>query len=427
MKKLCSWLLSLALVSGLVIPMGINKVSAEEDQELSVWCWDPAYNLYAMQEAEKIYQEEHPNFKLKMEEVPWNDLQQKFNTAALAGDIDSLPDIFLMQDNAFQKNVQSFPDVFYDLSESGIKFDEFAKGKLNYSVVDGKNYGVPFDNGTVMTALRTDYLEEAGLKVEDFTDITWSDFIEKGKIIKEKTGHPALTMTSDPDLLMLMLQSAGASLFDEEGKPQLVGNDVLKKVIEINIDMITNGVMEVVNDWDQYVGSITTGHTATVINGCWILASIQTSKDQSGKWMITNIPKLDTESATNYSNNGGSSWAVTKGTGHEELASDFLAKTFASSTKLYETILPSSAAMATWLPMKDSKVYAEPQEFFQNQAIYQLLTEYASKAPSNNTGKFYYEARDAVSAAMQNTINGGDLDSELEVAQKQIEHLMQNS
>mgnify|MGYP000396932577 CR=1 FL=1 len=34
--------------------------------------------------------------------------------------------------------------------------------------------------------LRTDMLEEAGFTVDDFTDITWNDFMEKAKVVKEK-------------------------------------------------------------------------------------------------------------------------------------------------------------------------------------------------------------------------------------------------
>ena len=76
------------------------------------------------------------------------------------------------------------------------------------------NYGIPFDNGAVIECLRTDMLEEAGYTVDDFTDITWSDFMEKAKVVKEKTGQPILTsQAGSPDLVMEMLQSCGESLF----------------------------------------------------------------------------------------------------------------------------------------------------------------------------------------------------------------------
>lgn len=58
--------------------------------------------------------------------------------------------------------------------------------------MDGKNYGVPFDNGAVIAAYRMDYLEQAGFTIDDFTDITWSDFMEKAKVVKEKQDSRSL-------------------------------------------------------------------------------------------------------------------------------------------------------------------------------------------------------------------------------------------
>ena len=140
-----------------------NVATATDDNTLTVWCWDPAFNINAMNEAAKVYQKDHPDFKLNVVETPWADLQTKLNTAGVAGDLSTLPDIFLMQDNAFWKNQISFPDVFANLTETkAFDFTQFAPGKLAYSTVNGVNYGVPFDNGTVIAAYRTDILEQAG-------------------------------------------------------------------------------------------------------------------------------------------------------------------------------------------------------------------------------------------------------------------------
>ncbi|MBZ4666966.1 MAG: extracellular solute-binding protein [Defluviitaleaceae bacterium] len=400
--------------------------SSSGSNELTVWCWDPAFNIYAMQEAEKVYQKDHPDFKLNIIETPWQDIQTKLTTAATSGDLSTLPDILLMQDNAFQKNVMSFPDVFVDLTNSGIAFDKFGASKVAYSTVDGKNYGVPFDNGAVIQALRTDVLEQAGFTIEDFTDITWSEYIEKAKVVLEKTGKPLNScVAGESDLIMIMLQSAGSSLFNADGTPNIVNNQVLEEVIKTYVELIKSGVLVHVNDWDQYVGSFTNGTVAGTINGCWILGSIQTAEDQKGLWQITNMPKLDNiSSATNYSNNGGSSWAITTNSKNKELAIDFLSKTFAGSVEFYETILPKSGALAAYIPAGDSDVYGEPQEFFQNQAIYSMITDFASKVPSNNTGIYYYEARDAVATALSNVISGADLKAELETAESTVKFTM---
>ena len=131
-----------------------NGTEADLEESLTVWCWDPTFNIYAMKEAEKVYQKDHPQFQLNVIETPWNDLQTKLTTAVTSGKTDSLPDILLMQDNAFQKNVLSYPKAFADLTDSEIDFTQFAEAKTAYSTVDGKNYGVPFDNGAVIACYR---------------------------------------------------------------------------------------------------------------------------------------------------------------------------------------------------------------------------------------------------------------------------------
>ena len=396
------------------------------DNKLTVWCWDPAFNIYAMEEAAKEYKKTNPDFELEIVEIPWQDLQTKLTTAATSNDLASLPDILLMQDNAFQKNVLVYPEAFTDITNSGINFGDFAEAKTAYSVVDGKNYGVPFDNGAAVVAYRTDVLEEAGFTLDDFTDITWDEYIEKGKVVLEKTGKPLnATGAGESDMIMMMLQSAGSSLFDTEGNPAMVGNADLEKTMQTYMDLKNSGVMVEVNDWDQYISTFINGTLAGTINGCWILGSVQVAEDQAGLWGVTNLPSLvGTAGATNYSNNGGSSWAVTSNCQDTELAYDFLAKTFAGSVEFYETILPSSGAIGTYIPAGDSSVYSEPQEFFGGQAIYALITDFAAKTPSNNTGIYYYEARDAVATAIQNVANGADIQTEIQAAQDMVEFQM---
>lgn len=396
-----------------------------DDNTLTVWAWDPSFNIYAMQEAEKVYQKGHPDFTLKIVETPWEDLQGKLTTIAQSQQTGELPDIFLMQNNAFQKNAINYPDLFSDFADSDIDFSQFPKGVTAYSEIDGVNYGVPFDSGTAVTALRTDVLEEAGYTIDDFTGITWDEYLTKGKEVLAKTGKPLLSgQAGSADIPMMMLQSAGASLFDSDGNPTIAGNDVLVDAIEVYAELVKSGVLVEVNSWDEYIGTFVNGSVGGTINGIWIVGSIQTATDQAGNWGITDLPKLDgIAGATNYSANGGSSWAISS-TGNTELASDFLSATFAGSTDLYDTILPKSGAVANWIPAGDSDVYAQPSEFFGAQPIFQQVVEYGAKVPSNNTGVYYYEGRDAVSAAMTKIIGGADINSALDEAQSNVEFAM---
>jgi lactose/L-arabinose transport system substrate-binding protein len=403
-----------------------GSTAPEGDGKLTVWAWDPAFNIYALEEATKIYQQEHPDVEVEVIETPWDDLQTKLTTLAQSQETGELPDIFLMQNNAFQKNVINYPDLFNDYSDTDIDFGEFPEGVVAYSTIDGVNYGLPFDNGTAITALRTDVLEKAGYTVADFTDITWSDFITKGKDVLAKTGQPMLSgQAGSADLIMMMLQSAGASLFDDEGNPTIVGNEALIKSIETYKELVESGVFVEVNSWDEYIGTFVNSNVAGTVNGVWILGSIQSAPDQSGLWGITNLPKLDgIDGATNYSANGGSSWAISSN-GDKALAADFLGSTFAGSNEFYDTILPSSGALANWLPAAESDVYGEPQEFFGGEPIFTQVLDFAAQVPSNNTGAYYYEGRDSVSASIVKILAGTDMTTALEEAQQAVEFAMQ--
>lgn len=399
--------------------------SSDDDQKLTVWAWDPAFNIYAMEEAEKAYQADHPEFELEIIETPWDDLQAKLTTIAQSQQFEQLPDIFLMQNNAFQKNVINYPDLFSDYSGSEIDFSQFPDGVTAYSQIDGDQYGVPFDSGTAINALRTDVLAEAGYTVDDFTGITWDEYLTKAEDVLAKTGKPLLSgVAGSSDILMMILQSAGASLFDADGQPTIAGNDELVDAIEVYAELVESGVLVEVNSWDEYISTFVNGSVAGTINGIWITGSIQTADDQAGKWAITDLPKLDgVPGATNYSANGGSSWAISS-TGDAELAADFLASTFAGSTDFYDTILPKSGAVANWIPAGDSSVYAQPSEFFGGQPIFQQVVEFGAQVPSNNTGVYYYEGRDAVSAAMTKILGGTGIDEALDEAQANVEFAM---
>lgn len=400
--------------------------ASEGGNTLTVWTWDPAFNIPSIQEAANIYKADHPDFELKVVETLSDDCETKLITAAESGDLSTLPDICLMQDNSYQKFVSIYPEAFVDLTDSGIDFSQFAAGKLSYSTVDGKNYGVPFDNGAVIGAYRTDYLEQAGYTIDDLTDIDWNRFIEIAKDVKAKTGKYMLSGQADsPDMVMEMLQSAGASLFDKDGKPAMTDNAALKECISIYQKLVKEGVYYEVNNWDDYVSSITNEQVAGVINGNWISATIMGMKDTSGKWAITNMPKLiETPNATNYSNNGGSSWYITSNCKNQDLAIDFLKSTFAGSVQLYENILPTTGAIGTYAPAGDSTAYQEPQEFWNNQPIFAKIVDFSLKTPTNNTSPYYYDGRNAIGTQIQNIMNGADVDQAIADAQAEVEFTM---
>ena len=396
--------------------------AADGEEVLTVWCWDPTFNVYAMKQAEAIYQKDHPNFKLDIQEKVYTDIEQNIITAAEADNYDTLPDIFLMQDNSFQKNIANYPEVFTELSDSGINFDDFSGGKLGDSTAEGKHYGIPFDNGASIMAIRSDMVEAAGLTVEDFKDTTWSEFMEMAKKVVDAHGVPMLTSSGVSEIVIEMLQSSGASPI-VNGEVHLADNAALKKAIEVYKQLIDEGIMVDYTDWDQYIASMNKGEAAGVIQGCWIMSSIQSAEDQSGKWAIVNMPALDgIDGATNYANCGGASWAVSSNCKNTELAFDFLKTTFGGSVELYDDLLPNAGAISSYLPAAQSDVYNQTSDFYGGQAVYKDIVEFAGKVPAINYGAYYNDIRSALTDAITNVVqNGADIDEEIQNAQDAVE------
>lgn len=436
MRKKLSLLLSIAMLTAMLGGCGASGSSPSTKAPepaakttgsgtLTVWCWDKNFNIYAMNEAAKIYQKDHPDFKLNVVETAWDDVQTKLTTAVTSNQTDGLPDILLMQDNALAKNITNYPDTFVDLTKCGIDFSKFASYKVALSTVNSKVYGVPFDSGTAVTALRTDVLKKAGYTINDFKDITWTRFIELGKDVLKKTGQPLLSaQAGSPDLVMMMLQSAGTWTF-KDGKLYISDNKALQKAVDIYVELVKSGILVEVNNWDQYVATFNTGKVAGAMTGCWILASVQSKAEQKGQWAVTNIPKLDgIENATNYSSVGGSSWLVLANSKNKDLAIDFLGKTFAGSADLYNTILPTSSAIATWGPAADAPNYGIAHEFFGGQKIFKDIVEYGKSVPKVSYGVYNYESRDAIGTAITKIVGGTDKAAALKEAESTVQFQM---
>ena len=104
LKKVLACLLAGTMVMSMASVMTAGAAS-DEDNKLTVWTWDPNFNIYAINKAAEIYAKDHEGFTVEVTEVKSNDIETKITNAVQAGDLSTLPDIFLMQDNSFQKYV----------------------------------------------------------------------------------------------------------------------------------------------------------------------------------------------------------------------------------------------------------------------------------------------------------------------------------
>ena len=398
-----------------------GKNGNEEIDEVTVWAWDPKFNIAALEIAKEAYKEENADLNVKIVENAQEDIVQKLNTALGSGTTKGLPNIVLIEDYRAQSFLQSFPDSFYELTDSFNGLD-FADYKIAPTSSEGKNYGVPFDTGVTGLYVRTDYLEEAGYSVEDLEGIDWNEYIEIGKKVKEVTGKTFLTIDpNDLGIIRVMMQSAGSWYVEEDGvTPDIVNNVALKEAFKLYKEMIDTEILKPHSDWNQFLAGFNNGDVVTVPSGNWITPSIKAEESQSGKWAVVPIPKLDISGGVNASNLGGSSWYVLNIPGAEQ-AADFLGKTFGSNAEMYDQLVSEVGAIGTYKPASENDAYAAEDEFFSGQQTIANFASWMEEIPGINYGMHTYAIDDIVTVEMQNYLNGKDIEDVLSDAQKQAE------
>jgi len=426
-KKMISLILTgVMAVSMAAVPAMAAEGSATGEHTLSVYAWDANFNIPALKAAEADYQANvDPDFTLNIiEQSGSSDVENAVTLAASSGDYSQLPDIVLFQDHWIQKFVADYPDAWVPLDDIDIDWSDFGEEKLSYSTIGGAHYGVPVDNGTAIFAYRVDILEECGYTLDDVTGCSWDEFIEIGKKVYETTGKYLLSMDgSGNDLPYMLLQAEGVSQF-KDGEPYITENETMVKVIEKIVEMIQNNVLYLGNDWSDYTDQTIVGDmVAGVMNGNWIIPTIEQVAENSGKWEITTLPTLD-GGKEGYAANGGSSLYITSNCQNVDLAKDFLAKTFGGSTATYDAALTDGGVITCCISAGQSDIYNAGVDYFNGQPIYNTIVEMGANVLPVEQNDFHYTCREYIGAAIQQILEGADVMTALGDAESQLRFAM---
>jgi lactose/L-arabinose transport system substrate-binding protein len=401
--------------------VSLMSITAALAADINVWCWDPEFNGATMKEAAARYAAKNPDAKVNIIDLAKGDLEQKLQAQLASGTTEGLPDIVLIEDYGAQKYLQSFPTAFEPLNGK-IDYTKFAKYKVDLATVNGNTYSLPFDSGVTGLFYRTDVLAEAGYKDADLQNITWDQFIDIAKKVKEKTGHPMLGVDiNDAGLVRIMLQSAGSWYFTPDGKPNISNNPAFKAALTTYAKILqTPEIYKPVSGWAEFTGSFTGGEVASTITGVWMTATIKAAK-MDGKWGVAPIPRLDgVEGAVNASNLGGSSWYVLSSAPSKDAAIDFLSTVWGSDADFYQKILVGQGALGSLTAARDGEAYKASDPYFGGQAVWQNFTTWLSQIPGVNYGTFTNEADAAVNAQALAMQKGGSIDEAIAAIDAQI-------
>ena len=385
--------------------------------ELTAWAWN--VNVGALKEAMAMYQKEHPNVSLKVEDIGRLDVYDKLSTGLAAGG-SALPDIVLVEDDRIQGYLEAFPNGFANLSELGFdaKADLFPDFKKELTSKDGKYYALPFDAGPTGMFYRRDLFEQAG--VDPSTIETWDDFFAAAQTIKSKTGayaFPADKFKDDANFRMMMNQ-LGVYYFDKDGNidfnhPKVVqALSMLKKFGDADL-------VKDVNGWDGTVSATIDGSVATIPFGAWYYGTIiDQAKDTAGKWGVFLLPAFE-KGGNRAANLGGSSWMIPASSKHVEEAYKFM-EFFSTTTDVQIMAMEKYGLFPSLSTAYDHPLFESEVEFFGGQKIWKLFSDEMKDIPTPYYTKDYAIALDEAVKAQADIFNGKDPAQALAAAAKRL-------
>ncbi|WP_406686185.1 ABC transporter substrate-binding protein [Rossellomorea vietnamensis] len=411
----------MGIIATLIIAGCSSGSSGSESKDgkvtLTAWAWN--VNVGALNDAVKEYQKDHPNVKLKVEDIGRLDVYDKLSTGLAAGGV-GLPDIVLVEDDRIHGYVEAFPEGFLNLSDKGFSDheDQFPSFKNDLAQVEGKYYAMPFDAGPGGMFYRRSLFEKAGVKAEDIN--TWDDFLEAGKKIKEATGSYAmpLDMFKDDPTFRMMLNQQGVFYYDKEGNIDLT-NPKAVKAMEIQKKFADADLIKNVDGWNGVVSSTVDGSVATIPFGAWYYGTIvDQAKDTSGDWGVFLLPAVE-EGGNRASNLGGSSWMIPAASENADAAYDFL-EYFSTDKDTQIMAMEDYGLFPSLNTTYESDVFNGEVEFFGGQNIWKLFADEMKDVPTAYYTKDYSLALDEAIKAQADTFNGTKAEKALEEAAKRL-------
>jgi lactose/L-arabinose transport system substrate-binding protein len=230
---------------------------------------------------------------------------------------------------------------------------------------------------------------------------------------------------NDAGFIRILMQSAGGWYFDKDGNLSIEGNPALKAALETEQKILQAGIYKPAAGWTEWVSAFTSGDAATVTTGVWITGTVKAQADQSGKWGVAPIPKLNVEGATHASNLGGSSWYVMESSAEKDEAIDFLNEIYAKDSDFYQKILVDQGAVGSLLSARSGPAYSKTDDFFGGEPVWQNFSDWLAKVPSVNYGIFTNEVDTAVTAHLPDLAKGANVDDVLKAIQSQAEGQIQ--
>lgn len=209
------------------------------------------------------YEAEHSDVTIDWVDVPGTDIQSKFLASLAADDV---PDAVNLVDIYIDQFADSLADLTPYVSDD--ELGAYIPGLVDSARRDDKLLGIPwYHGGAPVGWYNESVLEEAGLS-EDDIPTTWSEALEFGRQIAEKTDACGFNELPSVDVL----RTEGIAVLNEDGTEAALATPEAAAILDQWRDAYNDGAVckgAVSEDIDSLPETVDNGLAASVVGGLY--------------------------------------------------------------------------------------------------------------------------------------------------------------
>jgi multiple sugar transport system substrate-binding protein len=347
MKPL-SWVAALLLVSACG-----NR--AAENQAVTLRFWGLGREGEVVSELVKDFEREHPDIRVRVQQVPWSAAHEKLLTAFVGK---ASPDLAQLGNTWIPEFVALKALVPLDSAigvSSTIDSSRFFPGIWKTNQIEGVTYGIPWYVDTRLVFYRKDILRRAGYQA---FPTSWDEWLAAMRAIKRQVGphrYPIyLPINEWVPTVVLGLQAGSPLLKDHDGRGAF-SDSAFRRGVDYYLSIFRDSLAPVkgLNDVANVYQEFERGTFAMWITGPWNLGEFRRRLPDSmqSSWATAPVPG-PTGAASGVSLAGGASIVIFRSSPHPReawLLLEFLSRP-EQQRRFYELTGDLPARIDAWTP-----------------------------------------------------------------------------
>ena len=376
-----------------------EEAPAAEPKEvtLTFWTFVDAHTDFLQKQIER-FNAAHPEVVLKLEPttIAYQEMHDKLLIALQSGTgAPDMVDIEIAKFGTFLRGDIQLHDLT-PLVENTKK--DVVQERLAPYQAGGKQYGVDYHLGAVVMYYNKELMDKAGVDIDSIK--TWDDYIEAGKVVKEKTGAWMATVeTTDKWSVTPVMQQHGGGVYDKDGNLILNGQANVEALQLLSDMMHVHQILGIApggtHHTPDYYAMMNAGdQTASVWMPQWYMIRFkELMPDLKGKMVVRPLPAFE-EGGIVSTMGGGTGTAITKQIDPAELdvALEFLE--FAKLTRDAQVRFWTDLGFDPYrLDVYDDPELNNPDEYFGNEPVMQTIKGLLDRLAPEYNGPRYPEAQ----------------------------------